>query len=238
MVNGIIFHTAFDMLAVLLAILSGWLVYRWKFQQALPQTTAKIGRGYFLFLSMGSITGAYIFGTLNLYVSGVPEVGRSILGAVFGATFMVELYKLRRGTSGSTGYVYIIPFTVSVIIGRIGCFLSGIHDHTHGIETNLPWGWDYDDQVLRHPVQLYESLSMVVFLLLTIVTLKCCHNVIVRYGFYMCVGFYAAQRFVWEFFKPYGDVIPPLNVFQVLCLVILLYSAFMVLRVRNDSSAA
>ncbi len=57
---------------------------RWIFQQALPETTAKIDTGYFLFLSSGSITGAYLFGTLNLYVSGVPEIGRSILGAVFG----------------------------------------------------------------------------------------------------------------------------------------------------------
>ncbi len=233
MINEVILHTAFDMLAVLLAILTGWRAYKWRFQQALPETTAKIGTGYFLFLSLGSITGAYLFGTLNLYISGVPEIGRSILGAVFGAICMVELYKLRKGMSGSTGYIYIVPFTVSVIIGRVGCFLSGLHDQTHGVETDLPWGWDYGDQVLRHPVQIYESLSMIALLLCIVAALKYCHNTVVRYGFYMCVGFYAAQRFVWEFFKPYGDVIPPLNIFQVLCLTIMLYSAFMILRVRR-----
>ena len=30
-------------------------------------------------------------------------------------------------------------------------------------------------------------------------------------GFYLAVGFYGAQRFVWEFFKPYGALDRPVH---------------------------
>ena len=238
MESHLIYHMSFDLFAVAMAIIGGWAVYHWQFKQVLPETVSKIGTGYFFFLSFGSIAGAYLFGTLNLYASGIEGIGRSILGALFGATCMVEIYKLKRGAKGSTGYIYVVPFTVVVIIGRMGCFFSGIHDQTHGVETNMPWGWDYGDHVLRHPVQLYESLSMLVFLLSTIIILKFSKNIMIRHGFYLCVGFYAAQRFVWEFFKPYGDVIVPLNIFQLLCIVIVLYSTLMIARGKHDSHAA
>jgi len=44
-------------------------------------------------------------------------------------------------------------------VGRIGCFLSGIADQTYGVATALPWGHDFGDGVLRHPVQLYEAAA-------------------------------------------------------------------------------
>ncbi len=231
-------HLLFDVTAICLAVLSGYLTYKWRFQDALPKTAASIDAGYFLFLSAGSITGAYLFGTLNLYFSGIDEIGRSILGALFGAICMVELYKFKKGTSGSTGYIYVIPLTVSIIVGRIGCFLSGVHDHTHGLPTDLPWGRDFGDQIARHPVQIYESFSMLVFLFLILIILKYRSGIVIQYGFYICVGFYAAQRFMWEFLKPYGDVFGPLNIFQVLCLIILVYSVFMIKRAKDDSNTA
>lgn len=230
MVHALIIHTAFDFLALLLALCSGWLTYRWRFRHDLQQTAASINGLYFVCLSLGSITGAYFFGTLNLHISGVPGFGRSILGALAGAILMVELYKLLYGTKGSTGYIYIIPFCISVIIGRLGCFFSGLEDNTHGIPTGSSWGWDYGDRILRHPVQIYESLSMVAFVVFALITLKYSPNLIIKKGFYFCVGFYATQRFAWEFFKPYEPIIGQLNTFQYLCIAIVTYSVFMVRR--------
>ncbi len=230
MLYSFIIHTSFDLLAISLAILSGWLVYRWRFQDSLPKTTANIGHGYFIFLSLGSLAGAYLLGTANLYLSGIPQIGRSVLGALLGATAMVEIYKLRRGTIGSTGYIYVVPFSICIIVGRFGCLLSGLHDNTHGIPTNLAWGWDSGDGIPRHPVQLYESFSMLLFLLIVLAILKYRKNIIVRYGFYLCVGFYASQRFLWEFFKPYQDIAGSLNIFQYACLLIIMYSIFMILK--------
>ncbi len=108
MTHPYVVHTAFDLLALLLAMSGGWLAYKRYFQEPLAETAARIGKGYFICLTFGGIGGAYLFGTLNLQLSGIPEVGRSILGALFGAIFMVELYKLKNGVQGSTGYVYVV----------------------------------------------------------------------------------------------------------------------------------
>jgi len=235
MAQAITLHTLFDLLALLTALAGGVLVYRWRLREPLEKTTAKLDIYYLVFLSTGSVLGAYLFGTLNIHLSGEAGAGKSILGALFGATFMVEAYKLRRGQVSSTGYIYVIPFTLCVMVGRLGCFLSGTMDFTHGIETAMPWGWDYGDGVIRHPVQLYESFSMFVFFGVSLILLARFKSFFVRYGYYLCVGFYAAQRFAWEFFKPYGDVALHLNLFQLLCLCLILYSFAMIVRVKNAS---
>ena len=45
MLNPFIIHTGLDVLAVTLALLGGWLVYRWRFQDSLPKTANSIGHG-------------------------------------------------------------------------------------------------------------------------------------------------------------------------------------------------
>jgi len=47
-------------------------------------------------------------------------------------------------------------------------------------------------------------------------------------GFYLAAGFYGAQRFVWEFFKPYGPLVGPLTLFHVLSAAILAYAVVMI----------
>jgi phosphatidylglycerol:prolipoprotein diacylglycerol transferase len=45
-----------------------------------------------------------------------------------------------------------------------------------------------------------------------------------RTGFYLFVAIYAVQRFVWEFLKPYGKVVGPLNLFHLLSLALVAYA--------------
>ena len=231
-------HTIFDLLAITFAILAGALVYKWKFQFPMEKTAASVGHGYFIALSLGSILGSFGLGTLNLYLSGEMIIGRSIIGTVLGAIITVELYKLFKGTKGSTGYIYVIPFCVLVVVGRFGCFFSGIDDHTYGTVTTMPWGMDFGDGQIRHPVQLYESFSMLLCAFAIILALKFKPEYIIQYGFYICVGFYSSQRFAWEFFKPYGTVIGSLNIFHIVCLALIAYSIFMSIKVKNGYRAA
>lgn len=49
-------------------------------------------------------------------------------------------------------------------VGRLGCFFAGLPDYTYGVPTDLPWGVNFGDGVPRHPVQLYESAAMLLFL--------------------------------------------------------------------------
>jgi prolipoprotein diacylglyceryltransferase len=84
--------------------------------------------------------------------------GKTIVGALIGGLFAVECTKKRLGISGRTGDLFALPLCVGIAIGRIGCFLTGLEDHTAGLATSLPWGVNFGDGIARHPTQLYEVL--------------------------------------------------------------------------------
>jgi prolipoprotein diacylglyceryltransferase len=86
--------------------------------------------------------------------------GKTVVGAILGGTLAVEWIKRRLGIVRRTGDLFAVPLAVGIAIGRIGCFLAGPGDDTHGIATSLPWGMDLGDGVHRHPVQLYECAAM------------------------------------------------------------------------------
>jgi len=52
-------------------------------------------------------------------------------------------------------------------------------------------------------------------------------------GFYLAVGCYGLQRFVWEFFKPYGALVGPFTLFHLLSLALVAYAAFMLATARR-----
>lgn len=82
--------------------------------------------------------------------------GKSIVGGLLGGLIAVELAKRHQGVHTHTGDLFSLPLIVGMAIGRIGCFLTGLDDHTFGVATTMPWGIDFGDGVLRHPTQLYE----------------------------------------------------------------------------------
>lgn len=82
--------------------------------------------------------------------------GKSIVGGLLGGLVGVEWTKARIGEARSTGDLFVLPLCLGIAAGRVGCFLTGLADHTHGIATSLPWGVDYGDGIARHPTQLYE----------------------------------------------------------------------------------
>jgi len=82
--------------------------------------------------------------------------GKSIVGGLLGGAIAVELVKARLRISRRTGDALVLPLLVGIAIGRVGCFVSGLADHTYGNPTSLPWGVDFGDGIARHPTQLYE----------------------------------------------------------------------------------
>jgi prolipoprotein diacylglyceryltransferase len=88
----------------------------------------------------------------------------------------------------------------------------------------LPWGVDLGDGIARHPVQLYESLAMLAFLAVYLAALARRAEWTRTRAFYLFILFYAAQRFVWEFLKPYPRLVGPLDVFQLLALAMIAYA--------------
>ncbi|MEO8531791.1 MAG: prolipoprotein diacylglyceryl transferase family protein, partial [Deltaproteobacteria bacterium] len=184
-------HTLFDILAALSGFAMTGFCYRWRLSGA-GKRVDSLGAPYAVALVIGAMLGGFGFGTLNLWLTGLPGIGRSVLGSLFGAIVAVEIYKAIKGIRGSTGILFVPAFATSIIVGRIGCFLSGLQDQTHGTVTSLPWGHDFGDGILRHPVQLYESLTMAGFLIVALVMLARRSPWFMANGFYALVGTYAA----------------------------------------------
>ena len=223
-------HLIFDLLAALSAGLMTWAVWAWRLSD-LPRNPLQPGNeGYFAALTAGILIGSYALGTGNLWLSGIPALGRSIEGALAGGILAVEIYKARHGIRGSTGLLFVPTFSTLVVVGRIGCALAGLDDQTYGLPTALPWGHDFGDGIPRHPVAIYESLAMAGFLAASLVAFARRSRFFLAHGFHLMVAFYAAQRFVWEFFKPYAALLGPLNLFHLTSLGLFAYAAVMLSR--------
>jgi prolipoprotein diacylglyceryltransferase len=233
--SGTLVHTVFDAAAWLAAGLSLWWLTR-RAQVQFP--SAPIANlSYVAVLAFGAGVGAVAFGTLNMWLSQQAGIARSIEGAVAGGTLAVELFKRSAGITARTGARFALPLAVGVAVGRIGCYFAGIDDFTYGTPTALPWGHDFGDGVPRHPVQLYESATMTAFALVYVCLALQGNRFLIDNGFYLAVGLYGAQRFVWEFLKPYGGLLGPFTLFHLLSAAIVGYSAAMIATAPNPRSA-
>jgi len=216
-------HTAFDLGAWTSGLVLGAALYRWRLKAAVEQVATKVEGVYFLALALGAAIGAWVAGSVNTMNGARPALSHSVVGALVGAIVAVEIYKAIKGVRGSTGGVFVGSFVLGVIIGRFGCLFTGLPDRTYGTATSLPWGVDLGDGIARHPVQIYESASMAAFLALYLVGLQTRADWAMRRGFYVMCGWYGAQRFCWEFLKPYPLLIGPFNLFHLLSLGLIVY---------------
>ena len=186
-----------------------------------------LGGGYLLALTNGAIIGSIALGTWNLRLSGMDGFGKSVLGALVGAIVAAELFKVFFKLTGSTGALLVPGLALGIAIGRMGCFFGGLEDSTYGTPSSAPWAIDFGDGVLRHPVQLYESLAMLLPLVVSIWGVRRRHALWLEFGFYGFAVFYGLQRFCWEFLKPYPSFTLGLNLFQWFCLALVVYGLIM-----------
>jgi phosphatidylglycerol---prolipoprotein diacylglyceryl transferase len=233
--HRMLIHTAFDMVAAITAMTMTVLVYRWRLADAAARIESA-GLGYVLALAAGAAIGGFGLGSLNLWISGDPGIARSIVGALAGAITAIEVFKWWHGMRGSTGIIFVPGFAATVMVGRWGCFFAGLEDKTFGVATGLPWGRDFGDGVMRHPVQLYESAAMLAFLVFALAMLARRNAWFMQNGFYAMALTYAVQRFLWEFLKPYGPVIGSLNLFHLVCAALAVYACIM-MRGQNERRA-
>jgi len=255
--NGALIHIVFDAMAWVAAGLS--LVWLTRFAHVRFPAAPTGNISYIAALVFGAGIGAVTFGTANLWLSQQSGVARSIEGAVAGGIIAVELYKRLAGVTVRTGARFALPLAVGIAVGRIGCFFSGLDDFTHGTPTALPWGHDFGDGIMRHPVQLYESAAMAAFAAfyvwrvrrageqserparqllrvrapdtrpeIRLVGTRRNDRFVIDNGFYLAIGFYGAQRFAWEFVKPYGALIGPFTLFHLLSAAIVIYAVVMI----------
>ena len=230
-------HVVFDAAAWLSGAALARGLYGWRLKAQATAAASKVGPGYFLALGAGALAGGYLAGSLISFVGPAPVLSHSIAGVLAGAVVAVEVYKAARGIRGSTGGAFAGPLAIGIAVGRWGCLFAGLPDGTYGSPTTLPWGVDLGDGVARHPVQVYESLAMTVFLLVYLDGLRRRAPWAMQSGFYVFCACYGAQRFVWEFFKPYPRLLGGLDLFQFIALGLVAYGWLFIARQRADAAA-
>lgn len=150
-------------------------------------------------------------------------LGKTIVGGLVGGLIAVEITKRALGIRVATGDLFAIPLCVGIAIGRIGCFLSGLEDHTYGIATSLPTGIDLGDGIPRHPTALYEAafLSMLAFALVALRARRPPPGVVFK-AFLIA---YLSLRFALDFIKPGAVGALGLSAIQWACAGALAYYA-------------
>jgi hypothetical protein len=208
-------HAAFDLLAWTAGAAVAVMQHRRR-----PRPDAELARrtrpSYFIALAIGALAGAWLAGSLNSLRWPAPALSHSVAGALAGGIVAVELWKRIAGVHGSTGGSFVAPLAAGIVVGRLGCLFAGLPDGTFGTPTDLPWAIDLGDGIGRHPVQLYESAAIALFAFIYWRALMAGRRWAVLHGFQAFVIAYAAQRFLWEWLKPYPPVIGPLNIFHLI----------------------
>jgi prolipoprotein diacylglyceryltransferase len=148
--------------------------------------------------------------------------GKTIVGGLLGGTLAVEWVKRRLCITRRAGDLFTIPIALATSVGRIGCFFSGLDDHTYGSPTSLPWGMDFGDGIPRHPSQLYE----IVFMLLLAAMLAVLRPRLPQNGelYRLFLVSYLGWRFVIDFLKPEPSFLG-LSSIQWACALALLFYA-------------
>lgn len=148
--------------------------------------------------------------------------GKTIVGGLLGGLIGVELMKKRVGITRSTGDDMALPIVTGMVIGRIGCFMTGLDDHTYGIPTSWITGIDFGDGIPRHPTQLYEIAFLLLLggMLYRWKKLSTIHDGAI---FQLFMTGYLSFRFVIDFIKPTPHPYLGLNNIQLASLIGLIY---------------
>jgi prolipoprotein diacylglyceryltransferase len=142
--------------------------------------------------------------------------GKTIVGGLLGGWIGVEIAKKQLGVTRSTGDLFVIPLCIGIAIGRVGCFLTGLPDHTYGTFSSLPWAVDFGDGP-RHPTQLYEIAFLLVLAVVLMLRARRPYWNGELFRLFMLV--YLSFRFCVEFIKPRFHPWMGLSAIQVACAV-------------------
>ncbi|MGE0432266.1 MAG: prolipoprotein diacylglyceryl transferase [Planctomycetota bacterium] len=176
---------------------------------------------------IGAIGGALLGSKLLGWLEWAPELwpqrdnpatwvaGTTIVGALLGGWAGVELAKRRAGIASSTGDQMVFPLSLAIVVGRVGCFLTGPEDRTTGVHTTLPWAIDFGDGP-RHPTPLYE----IAFVLLAALVLWRWWRRRPRWPgqlFRVWLLAYLAWRLAVDFIKPHPVIVLGMGAIQLAC---------------------
>lgn len=146
----------------------------------------------------------------------------TIVGGLAFGLLGVELAKKIVHHKESTGDLIVFPLIFAIIIGRIGCFLTGIYEETYGVPTDSIFGMYLGDEYLRHPVALYE-IGFLIVLWLGLKYIQHKRNYPSGFLFQLFMLSYFTFRFSLDFIKPRVEIAGNLGTVQLVCICIIIY---------------
>ena len=218
-------HLVFEPLVYIVA---AWLVIRSRSRHGDALTT--VDRWAIAAAAMigGALGGRLLF-WLDQYASLAAHwrsplewpIGKTIVGGLLGGLIAVEMTKRHRHVRVPTGDLFAIPLAIGIAVGRIGCFLTGLDDHTFGTSTTWWTGVNFGDGIRRHPTALYEAVFLVgLALLLSRPRLRESRRG-TQFRLFMIA--YLAFRFALDFIKPEPVFALGLSMIQWACAAALAY---------------
>ena len=201
-----------------------------------------------VWIIIGAAFGAFLFSRVvgalenpvNLFHTQHPLLylyaNKTIVGALLGGLLMVEITKKIIHERSSSGDLFTYPLILAMMIGRIGCFTSGMAEETYGIPTHFFLGMNLGDGVPRHPVTLYE-IGFLALLWAGLAGIERRVKLINGYRFQFCLIAYFTFRFLLDFIKPRYILFAGLGTIQLCCLIGLLYYSRTIYKILFNFSA-
>jgi phosphatidylglycerol:prolipoprotein diacylglycerol transferase len=181
---------------------------------------------------IGALLGSRLLAALeNPYLFLHPPtwlyyyMNKTIIGGIAGGIVGIEIAKKILGIRTKTGDGVVLPLMVAIIIGRIGCQLTGVSDGTIGVPCNYFWCFMQGDEFTRHPLPLYEILYILFLVPLFYYFSK---REFFKEGFLfrLFIILYFGLRFFLEFLKDTYPLLLSLSAIQIVCLCVVLYYSF------------
>jgi prolipoprotein diacylglyceryltransferase len=188
----------------------------------------------------GALIGSRLLGGFEnpaeLFAANNPFIyiyeHKTVVGGFLGGLFAVELVKKIIGEDRPSGDLFTYPMILALAIGRIGCFSMGVYEETYGDPTNLFTGMNLGDNILRHPVTLYE----IFFLLscwISIVQFEKRQTLAEGGRFKLFMIAYLLFRFLLDLIKPHYTFSFGLSSIQLACLLGLIYYSPFIVRPKK-----
>ena len=237
-------HIVFDVLAFGL----GFAYYRYLRQRQGDAISARVRMWIMIGAIFGALIGSRVVGVLehldmlrNSPGLAVYFASKTIVGGLVGGLLGVELVKKLLGESRSSGDLFAFPLILAMIVGRVGCFLTGAADRTVGVASELPWAFDQGNGYPQHPTALYEM----VFLALLWLCLVLIHETRIRRQspppagafFRQFMVAYLSFRLLVDFLKPRQPIVLGLSAIQATCVFALLYYGWLWFGLRRIDAA-
>lgn len=221
----ILAHPVFETVGIFLAMRYYFYLKRKSSEKLSFNTSAAVLIG----ATAGALIGSKLIGNLEN-----PQVffenfsfkrfwtNNTIVGGLAFGLIGVELAKKMVGHKESTGDLIVFPLILAIIIGRIGCFLTGVYEETYGLPTTSVFGMHLGDEYLRHPVALYE-IAFLLFMWFELKMIAKKNKYVSGFLFQLFMLSYFSFRFLLDFMKPKIDIIGNLGTIQLVCLSVIIY---------------